>query len=685
MTLTLAHQIREAAQASEEETKRLKRSFVRLCLGKCGPQRKQRGLPDRAIAFLPDARQRQLELVHSKSSLLEKELRRHRAELRKHPFHRLNSVLEPVLGDRSAIFVKDLYDSLCLDTHEAGPDKLQTLVQLSWARLCKASLETELRESARRALERFARAHSLRPPDPLAGLIQTTAVEAAPSKKAVTPGCTPTLQVAYSLLESGEKEQALEQFQRLVELHPDSPNARLGIFLCHSQAPDPTEALALGHQLEGQLEGQLRARWAKTLETLVRRKMSHLRLPLQRKKLLLELASTLKHDPDRSSALLLEAGRVLEYVPGQEEIARQLTRSARLSAEQRFHWLKVGLRESPIDDETRAEFRQLVHSPQVRARSKIARLFLTLLRRPRYQVEKAQRLRAPQLAALNPSDFRYLPYRDALETATLKYFKDRLPRDAEVQLNTSCPVFSLRCQRATPAQATAVVTEYILEAARLFGISTLRILRAEGEGEFLIDAGRNAAGPVVVYHRQLEALDLGEMRAAIYRKLLQLARGHLDLYRAGRNLSQKQRLELTFAALWVSRDQGILNGSDEQFKRLCLNCREPERLKAQLHHLYLNTAAEVFRDLSTFFFEARPFSAILDGLTDRWAAQVGGPVAASYLLARTYLSPEDFHQVEAHGLAGLQEYKQLEKRCRLLVRVQNLWVDHLEGTSPWSK
>ncbi|MGE0493697.1 MAG: hypothetical protein AB7S38_31095 [Vulcanimicrobiota bacterium] len=510
-------------------------------------------------------------------------------------------------------------------------------------------------------------------PEPTPQPQATVEVEVAPAPEAQPEPEVAEVDFEERLAAAQTKigEEALADFESLVELDPHDPRALKGYFASLVFCRHWEEALTVGRKMRE--EGECTPEFHEAMDTVLRNRLEETQAPVARKQLLIELGEHHLDEPRKALRFFRQADQITVKVPADGALAYHLCCLLEDSGEDRSRHLLAYMTNHQHPPELLEHVRQIFNHPRHRNAFPAVRTILTLARRPRAQAENVQRKVGGSVLASEPALIKPDETRDSDETRILNFCLQQLPQRASLEVPTTSPEFEARLEGSQPAPQSSRVTEIVLEAARTFRVATLRVRVKSGEPTFLID-GNQHPSPTVVYHQCLENLDLHELRFLIYGLLFQMMRGHLQVRRAAASLDDTTRARLINTC--VDHYLAVGHILPEQ---LLLELRAGQNLRENTELLCSLTNHATFDDLRELCFQERPFAAVFDRLADRFASRASGLTAASFALVRDALEDGDqLKKLEQNGL-GLLYCDQPQIDPGLLDRLQWLWADQLSA------
>ncbi|MBI3925773.1 MAG: hypothetical protein HY319_09550 [Armatimonadetes bacterium] len=488
------------------------------------------------------------------------------------------------------------------------------------------------------------------------------------------------VQAGRRLLEEGDPEAALAHFEQLEKQRSDCLEVVLGLFHSLTASRQWVRAHAVGARLYGKLRGDEADDYRDAMTAVLKERLGELRSAADRKKVLLELAELNLVDPKQAVRYLRQAELLPDRIPDGGKIYYHLCSLLFGSQEDRTPYLLGYMRSLTNRPEMFRHIEQIYADPRHSSAQPVARAVLSLARKSRAEAEQMEIRAGRSLAPCRPDHSLLDKAGTPIEASVVKFCLDHLLPLSGVPLQARCPEYEDRMSRSLEAPEAGAVPREIRQAAAVLGLEGLTVRCCRDGAPFLLDAG--AGG--VVYHLHAERLPQAELRFLVYRKLLQLQRRHLELYRTAQNLDKRGRYRLVKTYLDLFRNAGspIPDQLVAQLERLPGEPQDfDEKLCSILDRLHQETRSDAFLDLKEFLFAQRPFSEHLDRAADRFASAVSGLSAACYALTRNYLGDGPLmERVTREGLQVLYENPTQELEG-LRGRLQWLWADRLQAVS----
>ena len=204
----------------------------------------------------------------------------------------------------------------------------------------------------------------------------------------------------------------------------------------------------------------------------------------------------------------------------------------------------------------------------------------------------------------------------------------------------------------------------------------------KGDRDFFLKATETMQGNLFIFSSEMSKLSSAELQFVILRKCFQLYRHHMNIWHARQLLDDRMMCQLLNTAIDICLETGtdIPIYFINEAKSYDLN--DPNlhgRIAGTITRLHRTTNRSEFQMLKEFLFARRPFTSILDGDANRFAAQFVGITDASYGLARLFVGfGEKYDLLEENGFCSL--YADIDPKDVYLRRsLQVLWSSYLQN------
>ena len=218
--------------------------------------------------------------------------------------------------------------------------------------------------------------------------------------------------------------------------------------------------------------------------------------------------------------------------------------------------------------------------------------------------------------------------------------------------------------------------------ARIFKFADVDLRYYNGQEQFFIKAFNFEKGKIFILHAKMAQLTPAEQQFIILRKCFQLYHNHTQLWYSRLSLNDTMMCKLLETVVKMCVESGteaaepwlkVVSNYDADTPNLY------RKIPETITRLYRITNYEPFLLLKEFLFARRPFTSILDGDANRFAAKSVGITEASYGLARLFAGMRsDYNILAQEGFCAL--YADLQAKDEFLRKsLQLLWTSYLQN------
>ena len=218
--------------------------------------------------------------------------------------------------------------------------------------------------------------------------------------------------------------------------------------------------------------------------------------------------------------------------------------------------------------------------------------------------------------------------------------------------------------------------------ARIFKFANVELRYYDGQEQFFIKAFNFEKGKIFILHAKMAELTSAEQQFIILRKCFQLYHNHTQLWYSRLSLDDTMMCKLLETVVKMCIESGI--EAAEPWLKVVGNYDADtpnlyRKISETITRLYRMTDYEPFLILKEFLFARRPFTSVLDGDANRFAAKAVGITEASYGLARLFAGMRsDYNILAQDGFCAL--YADLQTKDEFLRKsLQLLWTSYLQN------
>ena len=218
--------------------------------------------------------------------------------------------------------------------------------------------------------------------------------------------------------------------------------------------------------------------------------------------------------------------------------------------------------------------------------------------------------------------------------------------------------------------------------ARIFKFANVELRYYDGQEQFFIKAFNFEKGKIFILHAKMAELTSAEQQFIILRKCFQLYHNHTQLWYSRLSLDDTMMCKLLETVVKMCIESGI--EAAEPWLKVVGNYDADtpnlyRKISETITRLYRMTDYEPFLILKEFLFARRPFTSVLDGDANRFAAKAVGITEASYGLARLFAGMRsDYNILAQDGFCAL--YADLQTKDEFLRKsLQFLWTSYLQN------
>ena len=218
--------------------------------------------------------------------------------------------------------------------------------------------------------------------------------------------------------------------------------------------------------------------------------------------------------------------------------------------------------------------------------------------------------------------------------------------------------------------------------ARIFKFANVELRYYDGQEQFFIKAFNFEKGKIFILHAKMAELTSAEQQFIILRKCFQLYHNHTQLWYSRLSLDDTMMCKLLETVVKMCIESGI--EAAEPWLKVVGNYDADtpnlyRKISETITRLYRMTDYEPFLILKEFLFARRPFTSVLDGDANRFAAKAVGITEASYGLARLFAGMRsDYNILAQDGFCAV--YADLQTKDEFLRKsLQLLWTSYLQN------
>lgn len=218
--------------------------------------------------------------------------------------------------------------------------------------------------------------------------------------------------------------------------------------------------------------------------------------------------------------------------------------------------------------------------------------------------------------------------------------------------------------------------------ARIFKFSNVDLRYYDGQEQFFVKAFNFEKGKIFILHAKMAELTTAEQQFIILRKCFQLYHKHTQLWHSRLSLDDTMMCKLLETTVKMCIESGV--EAAEPWLKVVGNYDADtpnlyRKISETITRLYRITDYEPFLILKEFLFTRRPFTSVLDGDANRFAAKAVGITEASYGLARLFAGMRSDYDILAQdGFCAL--YADLQTKDEFLRKsLQLLWTSYLQN------
>ena len=218
--------------------------------------------------------------------------------------------------------------------------------------------------------------------------------------------------------------------------------------------------------------------------------------------------------------------------------------------------------------------------------------------------------------------------------------------------------------------------------ARIFKFSNVDLRYYNGQEQFFVKAFNFEKGKIFILHAKMAELTTAEQQFIILRKCFQLYHKHTQLWHSRLSLDDTMMCKLLETTVKMCIESGV--EAAEPWLKVVGNYDADtpnlyRKISETITRLYRITDYEPFLILKEFLFTRRPFTSVLDGDANRFAAKAVGITEASYGLARLFAGMRSDYDILAQdGFCAL--YADLQTKDEFLRKsLQLLWTSYLQN------
>ena len=218
--------------------------------------------------------------------------------------------------------------------------------------------------------------------------------------------------------------------------------------------------------------------------------------------------------------------------------------------------------------------------------------------------------------------------------------------------------------------------------SRIFRLSNVELRYYDGQEQFFIKAFNFEKGKIFILHAKMAELTPAEQQFIILRKCFQLYHKHTQLWYSRLSLDDTMMCKLLETVVKMCIESGI--EAAEPWLKVVGNYDADtpnlyRKISETITRLYRMTDYKPFLILKEFLFARRPFTSVLDGDANRFAAKAVGITEASYGLARLFAGMRSDYDILAQdGFCAL--YADLQAKDEFLRKsLQLLWTSYLQN------
>ena len=218
--------------------------------------------------------------------------------------------------------------------------------------------------------------------------------------------------------------------------------------------------------------------------------------------------------------------------------------------------------------------------------------------------------------------------------------------------------------------------------ARIFKFSNVDLRYYDGQEQFFVKAFNFERGKIFILHAKMAELTTAEQQFIILRKCFQLYHKHTQLWHSRLSLDDTMMCKLLETTVKMCIESGV--EAAEPWLKVVGNYDADtpnlyRKISETITRLYRITDYEPFLILKEFLFTRRPFTSVLDGDANRFAAKAVGITEASYGLARLFAGMRSDYDILAQdGFCAL--YADLQTKDEFLRKsLQLLWTSYLQN------
>ena len=217
---------------------------------------------------------------------------------------------------------------------------------------------------------------------------------------------------------------------------------------------------------------------------------------------------------------------------------------------------------------------------------------------------------------------------------------------------------------------------------RIFKFSNVDCRYYDGQEQFFVKAFDFEKGKIFIFHAKMAELTTVEQQFIILRKCFQLYHQHTKLWHSRLSLDDTMMCKLLETTVKMCIESGV--EAAEPWLKVVGNYDADtpnlyRKISETITRLYRITSYEPFLILKEFLFTRRPFTSVLDGDANRFAAKAVGITEASYGLARLFAGMRSDYDILAQdGFCAL--YADLQAKDEFLRKsLQLLWTSYLQN------
>ena len=218
--------------------------------------------------------------------------------------------------------------------------------------------------------------------------------------------------------------------------------------------------------------------------------------------------------------------------------------------------------------------------------------------------------------------------------------------------------------------------------ARIFKFSNVDLRYYDGQEQFFVKAFNFEKGKIFILHAKMAELTTAEQQFIILRKCFQLYHKHTQLWHSRLSLDDTMMCKLLETTVKMCIESGV--EAAEPWLKVVGNYDADtpnlyRKISETITRLYRITDYEPFLILKEFLFTRRPFTSVLDGDANRFAAKAVGITEASYGLACLFAGMRSDYDILAQdGFCAL--YADLQTKDEFLRKsLQLLWTSYLQN------